>query len=120
MIDWDKPYGEHFGSKSPARYTQGGKDYDAKGQELDGDGRVVDGEPNKVLSREEFAVLEREALNAAVERGEFSNTRTAEENKKVGVGPGDYKALKKRIGDAAYKKLSGDEKRAAILEYKNA
>jgi hypothetical protein len=91
-INWDEPYGEHFGGRTPARFTQDGKDYDCNGFELDGDGNVV----------------------------EEKKTEPAKKSGKPGVGPADYVKLKERIGEEAYNAMKGADKKAAILEFKNA
>jgi hypothetical protein len=112
MIDWDKPYGEHFGRlPNKAKYTQDGTDYNVDGYEIDGDGTVVEDQIiNDFIQDGGFPQPTGETLVGQREDvSPFSDIK---------IGPGDYTALKKRIGDEEYAKLSGEEKRAQITAFK--
>jgi hypothetical protein len=111
MIDWDRPYGEHFGGKGAAKYTQDGTDFDAHGRELAQDGTGVE-----VFDQTERGVVAESANMATTQVVHGSAVvDVSTEVKAVNPAPADYTALKSDIGEEAYAELSREEKRMMAL-----
>ena len=121
MINWDEPYGEHFGGNGKAKYTQDGTDFNAKGLELDGDGTVVEELTEAVDAVEEQPSVRdglefgADRFDAAMNELDSAIKAGSAETTKVNPAAQDWSAFKTEVGAVVYDGLSKDERRAGAV-----